>query len=120
MQLVSLRDPFNRRDLLRAHDANLRHARPLRPAVNQHGAGTALPFAAPILCARQIEMLPQHRQQAGLRVRVNSITASINNEMYRRHNEAPEVDFVRRSLADVSSKIINPHTAFRTSVPGFS
>ena len=56
-----------------AHAAHARDAGALGLAVDQHRAGAALPLAAPVLAARQVEMLAQHGEQAGLRIDVHRI-----------------------------------------------
>ena len=69
---------FDRLDCLVGRDAHLRDARPDRLAVNEHGAGTALAFAAAVLAAGQIQVAAEHVEKASLRVGMKRASSTIH------------------------------------------
>jgi hypothetical protein len=77
MQAVTLGQAFNRGDVFLPYGAYLCDARLARISIDQNGASAALAFPATILTPGEVELLAQHREQAGLPVRVNFISLSV-------------------------------------------
>ena len=78
MQPPVLLQPFDRRDFFLADFANLREAGVRWRAVDQHRARAALAFAASVFCAGQLEVVPQHAEQAALRVGLHAKPLIVN------------------------------------------
>ena len=79
------RGAFDRRDRLRADAADARDARARACAVEQHGAGAALPFAAAEAAAGQAEIVAEDRQQAVARLGVNLAVLAIDAQNVTSH-----------------------------------
>jgi hypothetical protein len=54
----------------------------MRYSVNQHGASTALALAAPVLGARQIELVPKHPKQWPLGIRIDTGAHTVYQEIH--------------------------------------
>ena len=89
MKLLASGQPLDGRDVLVRDCADARDAGTLRFAVDEHGAGAALSFAASVLTPGEIEMLAQDRQETGLRIDIDGITSSVDGEAGGRHAETP-------------------------------
>src|SRR5262249_46561505 len=62
------RQPLDGSDLLPRRGGHAGRARADWLAVDKHGASAATPFAAAVLAAREVEILPQDLQQAAFRI----------------------------------------------------
>src|SRR5207247_3459383 len=67
MQLVALREPLDREDLLPLGGERQRQARYYPPAVDQYGAGTALSVVAAFLGGGQTDVLARRLERRGPR-----------------------------------------------------
>src|SRR4051794_39315818 len=63
VELIPLRQPLDRRDLLALDAGGERQARQDAPPVDEHRAGPALPLVAPLLRAGEREPFPQRVEQ---------------------------------------------------------
>src|SRR5436190_4097789 len=79
MRTIS-RQSFNGGDLSSDGAAGLHEARPHRDAIQEYGAGAALPDAATILCAGKTDRIAEHPQQWCLRFRVHGILNAIDEK----------------------------------------
>jgi hypothetical protein len=89
MELLTLSQTFDRGDLLAHGGPNGKHAGTPRLAVNQHGAGAALTFAATVFAARQIEEFPEDGEEGSLLVRGKLVWAAVDLEGCFVHVRAP-------------------------------
>jgi len=81
MQAVALGEAFDGSDLLLSYIAHTGNAGASGLAIDQNSTCSALAFAAAILAARKVEVIAQHRQQAGIRIRVDAIRMSVDVEL---------------------------------------
>src|ERR1700686_4619478 len=80
MQLAIFLKSFDGRDLLAARPTSLSDAGTRRLAIQQHGARAALPLAAAVLAAGQVEIIAQHAKQTRCRIDVQRHLLSVNIE----------------------------------------
>jgi hypothetical protein len=63
MQTVPVGDTFNGRNLLPGHAGGWSDARAAWNTIDQNRAGSALPLAAAVLGASEVEFVPQNEKQ---------------------------------------------------------
>ena len=80
MELLTLGQTFDGRDLLACGGPNGKHAGTPRLAVNQDGAGAALAFAATVLAPGQIEEFAEDGEEGSLFVRGKVVGAAVDLE----------------------------------------
>jgi hypothetical protein len=73
-------EPFDGRDLVALLHDRKGQAGVDPTAVDQHGAGAALPEVAPLLGAGQPEMLAQRVEQGGARVQLQAVLGAVDPE----------------------------------------
>jgi hypothetical protein len=83
--MISGGQPFDGRNLLLSYSSDPRNAGALRFSVDQDGACPTLSFSAAIFASGQIQLFPQHTEQAGLRLGVDRIRPSIDRQLNRSH-----------------------------------
>ena len=105
MQTVTLGQALNGGDLFLRNIADVGNARSTRFAVDQNRAGTALAFAAAIFASRQIEVISQNHQEAGVSVCFDGIRVSVDVELSScRHPKNLSVRGLR--FASIKQKLI--------------
>src|SRR5262245_45222983 len=81
--------PFDGGDALAGRGRKRGDAGASRPAVDQHGAGAALPFAAAVLCTRKPEFVAKDLEQRGVRGGVDRVTPSVDGKLGRLCHRSP-------------------------------
>src|SRR5437016_856888 len=82
MEFVALRETLDRRDLAAFDERGERQAGLHALAVHADRAGAALPEAAALLRARQMQMLAQRIEQRRARIELQSVLAAVHAQQY--------------------------------------
>src|ERR1700733_4308537 len=77
MQLAVVLETFNRRNRFFADNSDACDARVPRISVDKDRARAALPFAAAIFAARQVELIAQNAQQGSVRRGINLVRSAV-------------------------------------------
>lgn len=82
VQPFSIRQTFDRGDLLPGYRTHGSETGPVCHTVNQDRACATLALTAAIFCACQVEFVPKHPQQGPLRIRVDAGAHAIHQEVH--------------------------------------
>ena len=86
VELAVALQPFDGGDLRAGAVAHERETRPPGLAVDEYGAGPALPFATAVLAARQVQVVPQDAQQRPLGVGLQTALAPVHHHFDSSHS----------------------------------
>jgi hypothetical protein len=89
VELFVVRKAFNAGDLFFGNGPNPGDAGSLRSSVDQDSARSALTFSASVFRPSQIEVFPQYREKAGLRICVDRVGTSVESKLNRSHRDPP-------------------------------
>jgi hypothetical protein len=89
MKLVAASQSLNSRDALLPNRCRPCHAGTLGPSIDQNRASATLTLSTSVLGSRQVKVLAQDREKAGLRISVDRESASVDRKMNGSHWTTP-------------------------------